>query len=455
MRRLLALTLVVGGASAAVAGPRPEPGMDYVIVEPQRYRSAGTAHLIYLNRCAAGCTIRRDTDDSFVDGSTIPESAGPLTPFMFGDAAWDQVVACVRQSYAAYNVQITTDPPAPGTDHVEVMVAGTPSEVGLDTNILGIAPLTNDCSTQRNVIAFAFANAHAGGDVIDICATAAHEAGHIYGLDHEFLCKDPMTYLVDCGQKHFLNLQVPCGEFDGPRTCKCSGETQDSFRKLIDELGVGTLPGPPQVEIQYPLGGAVIGAGEMVFINTVEPRVVIRTELWINGWRWGDGFGTPDQALFQIAIPPQVPDGILDIEAHAINDVGAEGVARATVTKGAPCADASTCIAGQSCDAGKCVFPTPAGELGDECETDFDCASTRCLSDGTNHLCTDDCLIGFADCPSGFTCLQSTSPTSGACWPDDLIGGPKAGCCQAGNDAAPGMIVLALGVVVILRRRRR
>ena len=449
------LAAAITAPSPARAGKQPEPGTDYVIVDPppERLRARGLARTLYLNRCASGCSLQIDRDDATMDASTIPDDPGPLAPFEFGDAVWDEVVACVRQTYAAFDVEVVTERPA-GDDYIHVMIAGSPAELGLDANILGIAPLSGDCAPQRNVMAFAFSNIHLDGDSLDICATAAHEAGHVFGLDHEFLCQDPMTYLTDCGQKQFLNLEVECGEFDGPRACRC-GARQNSFQKLLDDLGPGTFPGPPSVSIQAPADGTIITDGINVFVTTVEPRVIIRTELWINGWRWADGAAAPDQDLFMIQIPAGVPDGVIDLEIRAVNDVGAVGSARITVTKGLPCSSATTCLAEQACDPmGRCVYPTPAGQVGDACTRDLDCATTRCVSDGSNQLCTDSCMVGLDDCGDGFTCTEASSPTSGLCWPDELIGEP-GGCCQSGDNPMRGGIMAFATLALVLRPRRR
>ena len=76
------------------------------------------------------------------------------------------------------------------------------------------------------------------------CEIAAQEIAHAYGLDHEFLCDDPMTYLSGCGRKTFQDRTVSCGEYSA-RACKCSGQ-QNSYRALIDRLGpAGSAPPPP------------------------------------------------------------------------------------------------------------------------------------------------------------------------------------------------------------------
>jgi hypothetical protein len=82
---------------------------------------------------------------------------------------------------------------------------------------------------------FAFSGA-TGNDVEQTCETIAMEVGHSYGLDHEYLCKDVMTYLRGCGAKRFVDETVPCGEAK-KRACETGGTTQNSYRHLLDVLG--------------------------------------------------------------------------------------------------------------------------------------------------------------------------------------------------------------------------
>src|SRR5689334_17305538 len=240
---VLAILALILAPSAASAGPSRAD--DVVIVPPQpRHRDRSGDDVLYLNRCVGGCTVTRGGNSARFDSSSIPPRTSMLSEFQFTDEIWNAVVACVRDTYAPYDVQVVTDDPG-DVDYVEVMVAGSPSEFDLDDTVLGIAPLASDCSAQTDVISFAFANVHnPSNPVLELCATVAHEAGHAYGLDHEFDCRDPMTYLTGCGQKLFLNLPTTCGEFDGPRNCKC-GMVQNSHAKLTTVLGEGVLPPPP------------------------------------------------------------------------------------------------------------------------------------------------------------------------------------------------------------------
>ncbi len=62
------------------------------------------------------------------------------------------------------------------------------------------------------------------------------EIAHAYGLDHEYLCKDVMTYLRGCGSKSFVDAEAPCGE-SKKRHCEGGSPTQNSFKRLVDVLG--------------------------------------------------------------------------------------------------------------------------------------------------------------------------------------------------------------------------
>lgn len=47
---------------------------------------------------------------------------------------------------------------------------------------------------------------------------------------------DLMTFLNDCGEKSFVDLDVACGEFE-PRSCSCGSETQNSHQQLAALAG--------------------------------------------------------------------------------------------------------------------------------------------------------------------------------------------------------------------------
>src|SRR5262249_23245244 len=126
------------------------------------------------------------------------------------DTEWAALVQCMKEVYSTYDVVVTDVKPTNTTYHMAI-IAGVPAEIGLNPDVLGVAPLASDCSAQDNVISFSFANAHPQTELIsrvnNLCWTASQESAHAFGLDHEYeftpdkrsACNDPMTYRVDCG----------------------------------------------------------------------------------------------------------------------------------------------------------------------------------------------------------------------------------------------------------------
>jgi MYXO-CTERM domain-containing protein len=441
------------GLASAQVSTRDDETLDYVVVDPAPPLYHAGPDVLYLNRCSEGCTATAGRDDAIADRSSIlgrdgiPSSVS-LAPFMWDEATWTGVVECVRATYAIYGVEIVTEPPSGA--HVEVMIAGTAAALGLSGNTLGIAPLANDCSALPSAIAYAFANAHLSGPelVADLCATTAHEAGHVYGLDHEFECKDPMTYLTGCGIKVFLNRTVACGEFDAPRSCKC-GERQSSHRHLYDVLGPGTPPGPPPLTVRSPTPGATVNPTFSVFVD-VEGRPATPVEVWIYGAQLGALPGKLSDSPYELVTPASLFDGVLDIEVRVYDDLGTLGTAALTVQKGAACVNADACPAGYTCDAGRCLAPPGDVAIGEPCANQGQCTTKECVSRGGEAVCTQPCWQGAGGCPGGMACVQADDERFACFVPDE------GGCCSASSDPrAPLVLVGLVGLGVLGRRRRR
>lgn len=453
-----AVILGVLAATAAAAPGEPAPdGVDYVVVDPSppdHHRATGLTRLIYLNPCRGGCAIGNKRNDAFTNESTIAKMPGTLNEFPFGDAAWNDLVRCVRNAYDLYDVTITTEEPAIGTDHVEVLVAGSPAAIGFSSTTLGISPLASDCSPLRNVLSFAFAEAHDAQALPELCATVVHEAGHTFGLDHALQCRDPMTYLQSCGDKLFINIESQCGEFRKSRYCRCS-DRQNSHVKLLNELGASGRPASPgQISMLTPS----LWDGSLITGLVQESRWIRSIELWINGFRWAK---LPHQSLpdFHFAAPAELSDGIVDVEVREINDLGAVSTDRRTMVKGAPCTSSASCRTPETCEEGKCVYPAPTGAVGQVCRAAQDCASWECLSYAGDQRCSTSCLVGAKNntCPNDYTCVSTDEDGTGMCWPTDEL--PAAGCCDArGRSSAwPNALVLlaALGGLSLRRPRRK
>ena len=112
----------------------PPPG-----ATPEPVNHAPVSNIIYLNRCTGGCTITKtDYPRSSATGNqtwiigdqaTPPGTQFHISEFAFSQAVWDEVVQCVKDVYAPYNVQIVTEDPTPALHH-EALVGDASLHVG-------------------------------------------------------------------------------------------------------------------------------------------------------------------------------------------------------------------------------------------------------------------------------------------------------------------------------------
>ena len=244
----MGLAIALGTSAAHADRPRSS----YRWVDPARVVIAEPAlrssSVIYLNRCAGGCSLGPGSDDSRTDTSSLLSRNVTISEFAHGDAAWDAVLACVAEVYEPFGIAVTDVDPGEAP-HFEAIVAGAPSEVGA-TDIGGVAPFA--CGVIDNAVTYSFANIYSS--VEDLCETVAQETAHAFGLEHEYLCEDPMTYLTGCGPKAFRDVDAPCGEME-PRECECGGATQNSYRRLLREFDAGDPDGVPAAELTVPCEG--------------------------------------------------------------------------------------------------------------------------------------------------------------------------------------------------------
>jgi MYXO-CTERM domain-containing protein len=474
-RSLLVLALLAGTADA-------EPPRRVVVETPPQSlaEQAAPATVLFLNRCTGGCLVTQNgTNDARNQKTSILPNPGEYLISEFhndaglgGSAAddeWNQIVTCVKDVYSPYNITVTDVQPADGIIYNEAIVAGSPGETQEASDILGIAPLANNCSAEANVISFSFANQHTTPDrVHNICWTASQESAHAYGLDHEYqftdgtsACNDPMTYRTDCGgEKFFRNKRAQCGE-SKVRNCKCSN-TQNSHTMLLDLFGPGTpTTPPPQDTLIVPAPGqTTIANGTAIHATAFSERGIAHVELYLNGSRWLDDPGVPfgqngqPMSDYPFPLPANLPDGVIDIVVKAYDDLGlVTATPLVTVTKGAPCTSDDQCLKNQSCTAGKCAWPTPTADLGASCTYDQFCTTWQCTQTNEGQKCSQPCSIDEpTSCPSGFDCLGDAQ--SGFCWPQT-----SGGCCSVAPDSSDAIWAhvgaAALVAGLLMRRRKR
>jgi len=430
------------------------------------------SRVIYLERCIGGCRVTGgSTNDARTLTSTIP-SPGNYTITEFenalgakgaaADAEWNALIQCMREVYSPYDVEVTDQKPGSGSYHLAI-IAGNPQEIGLDRNVLGVAPLASNCGAFDNVISFSFSSAHPQTQItphmLNVCWTAAQESAHAFGLDHQFAfvdgrsaCSDPMTYRMDCGgQKFFRNKAARCGEED-ERDCRCT-QVQNSHRNLTDLFGAAPALTPdPTIELNTPM----IGGGSLpsnVIATASSQRGVAKVELFLNGFPMttvpGASFGADGQGAQAYALlPPQgMPNSIYDLFVRASDDIGNfTDTPTIAVTKGEPCTSARDCLDEQKCEAGRCFWDPAVGEFGDSCSYDQFCKTGLCHGTTEVEICTQTC-----DVRDVLGCPQDTTCNNGICFPTE------GGCCSAapGDWMPAGLLAFLVSVMTLGRRRAR
>lgn len=441
---------VADAPSNPLATPWSRPQPTYRFIDPGLTGligdgvSAAVSNVIYLNNCKPnGCQISPGGDNSATNRSSIPEQASTVQPYAYSDASWQQVVDCVKQTYAPFDVQIVTERPAAGGYHMAI-VAGRPTDVQMQNGVGGVSPFS--CGYIPNAISFSFANVY-GGSVDDVCWTVAQETAHSWGLDHKFDNKDPMTYLQSGpSRKIFQNTAGACGEFNA-RQCQCGGSTMNSFQDIMATFGSST-PTPPTVAISAPRDGDKVDAGFPIRADITDDVAVSRAELRIDG----NLVSTLMAAPWVWNAPTTLGDGnhIIKVTGYDIGNTPSE--MSITITRGQPCGDADDCGGGETCVEGRCVASSDVdGGLGTTCANNAECKSGQCGSDGAgNSYCVEVCTPEANGCPSGFGCIVAGS--GGVCWPGAGDGG---GCNAGSNGAGVSFLGLGLGALIVTRRRRR
>ena len=220
-------------------------------------------------------------NDSRTNSSTIAcGSSGDVGPWPGSDAEWASFMGCATELFSPFNFQITDVEPSSG-DYVEAVIGGSPGDVGMPSGVGGVAPY--QCGVIPRGVVYAFADVYYGDGTWwrDVCETAAQEVAHAFGLDHEYLCEDPMTYLYGCGEKSFQDTNAQCGEYS-PRQCDCTGATQNSVQQMLDLFGPGGPPvddpDPPTVALISPVAGAVLPAnGRIQVVANASDGVGLRS----------------------------------------------------------------------------------------------------------------------------------------------------------------------------------
>jgi hypothetical protein len=402
--------------------------------------SAPTTRTIYLNKNGGTYNIGNGATNSATNAANVIAAgdgrahANAVIPPIEASFDWPYIVACVKQQYAPYNVIVTETEPTSGS-YVEAVVGGTGASTGWSatSGILGVASADNFCGVTEKGIAFSFSSNHVGiakaND--ELCATIAHEVGHLLSLEHEVTSKDTMSYVpfATAGSKSFTDGNGNCGtQPSQPTPCSCptsgSGEVTDSSLRLGQYLGMRPMETvPPTLEVTSPGDGKTVPPAFSVTADATDNTAMDQVAVLVDDTMMGAST-TPEGATYTIALA-HVAEGNHTLQVRAV-DLAGNVTTRSLAIKVALL------------------------QTGDTCASNDQCKGTICATGESGTFCSQACDATDNGCPSDFSC--EAVGESHVCVPSS--GG---GCSTTTGDGRPLVLLagLALGMAVVRRRSAR
>ena len=254
--RMIIASVVIPAALAATAAAQPPASVGDIVTTPlpgtnivlaRKLLPASKApgvmaqsKVIYLNH--RGVTLTPGEDDSTTNHSSIIGGTSVVPAWNTSPATWNATVACMQDMFSRFDVTVTDQDPG-ATPHIEAVFGGSPQDIGMGQGVGGVSPFTEDCGIIENSIVFTFTDVFPD-DAQTVCEVMSQEVAHSYGLDHEMLASDPMTYLQYNGNRSFKDQTVSCGEYQN-RPCGIGGSTcranQNSVQLLYARVGKADL----------------------------------------------------------------------------------------------------------------------------------------------------------------------------------------------------------------------
>lgn len=452
MPKLLPAVLLVSTWTVAThAGPRVDPHGNlirdvhscgtttkaYPVPSISVFAAPTGPRVIYLNKNGGTYNvIGGATDASTNTANTIAAGdgrthMGAVIPPIDAVFDWNHIVQCVRTQYKPYNVIITETEPTSG-NYIEAVVGGDGASTGwsASSGILGVASADNFCGVTEKGIAFSFAHNHIGIAKQDdeLCATVAHEVGHLLALEHEILAADTMSYVpfASSPSKSFVDMNSHCGtdpQDQGNCTCMttAAGEMTDSALRLTQFVGLRpTETNPPTLDVTAPGDSVTLPPSFIVTADASDDTAMDQVAVLLGTTTVGSSIA-PTGTTYTIPVNGAA-EGTYTLEVQAIDLAG-------NVTK----KDLAITIA--------------KSELGGACLNNGDCTGNMCATKDDNvQFCTQVC-DDSNKCPDNFDCTVAGDQS--LCVPS------SGGCNIGGGDQRTLYVLVGLSLAIVLRRRKR
>jgi MYXO-CTERM domain-containing protein len=207
----------------------------------------------------------------------------------------------------------------------------------MDANTAGVSPFTLDCVVIENSIVFTFTGAFQMTPR-EACEVMAQEVAHSYGLDHQLLASDPMTYLDYTGNRSFQDQSSQCGEYSA-RVCGINGSTcrqnQNSVALLKERLGTKTGDAiAPTMSWTSPANNSTVPPGFEVHAQGTDNLAVKGANIKIDGMMTDSKTGA---GPFVFVTPSTLTEGTHELIVEISDGINVKSETRTvTVKKGAP-----------------------------------------------------------------------------------------------------------------------
>ncbi|MBP9087989.1 MAG: hypothetical protein KBG15_17845 [Kofleriaceae bacterium] len=398
---------------------------------------SAAARVIWLNRQGGSFTVGSNTNSATnVVSSRIFSSGSFVIAPLSNNFNWNTVVACVKEQYKPYNVRFVETKPTSGK-YVQAIVGGTGEEIGRGNTLLGIAAADNFCGVTEAGIAFNFAENHSAQNNTELCATVAHEIGHVLSLEHKSLPRDVMSYTPSApsNPKSFINQEAECGTGVGQQptiSCSCpvtsGGNNTNSAKRLLAALGARpTETIAPTIVLDSPKANATVGPTFVATATATDNVAVEAVGLIVNGFERGTDDMADTGNKFAININ-DLSEGEHEIIAQ-VTDTSGNTVRTAPI---------KITVAKQA--------------TGGTCAGNNDCKGSICADDGTQKFCTETCTVENDTCPDGFGCVAVGAGF--ACYFSAEGDGGSCGCQSGSGGGSVAMLGAFLVGAVLLRKRR-